>query len=203
MRIKNLTSGAKGYTCNVYLVQGDWSTVDDVNTLIDVGTDDSVITRIKTSLTGIGTKTIQQVLLTHGDYDHVGILSDIKAVFNPIVYAGSNSRQADRKFEDGQSIRVGDKIFTAIYANTHGIDSVCFFCEEEGVIFSGDVPVHMCHEKGSYPDEFLRVLEFLASKAIKEIYPGHGKPILKGAKEIITDSFVKAQKANRDIWREG
>ncbi|NVM22379.1 MAG: MBL fold metallo-hydrolase [Desulfobacterales bacterium] len=198
MRIKNLTSGAKGYTCNVYLVQGDWDSVDDVNTLIDVGTDDSIIPRIKTSLTGIGKKTIDQILLTHGDHDHIGILSDIKAAFSPIVFAGFTSQLADKKFEDGQSIRVGDKIFAAIYAHTHG-NSVCFLCEKEGVIFSGDVPIHMCHEKGSYPDEFLRFLEFLASKDIKKIYPGHGEPILKGAEEMITDSLIKAQIAKRDI----
>lgn len=196
MRIKNLTSGeSKTYTCNVYLVQGDWDSIDDVNTLIDVGTDVLIIPKIKDTLKGIGKKKIDQVLLTHSDFDHVGILSEIKAVFNPIVYAGSTSQQTDKKLEDGRLIRIGDKLFTAIYAYAHGIDSVCFFCEEEGVIFIGDVPVHMCHEKGSYSDNFLGVIEFLASKDIKKIYPGHGEPILKGAKEMIANSLIKAKKA--------
>lgn len=195
MRISSLTSGvSKTYTCNVYLVQGDWDGIHDVNTLIDVGTDPLIMQGIKASLQGIGKKKIDQVLLTHGDFDHVGILPEIKAAFNPVVYAGSTLQQGDRKLEDGQLIKIGDKLFTAIYAHAHGIDSVCFFCEEEGVVFIGDVPVHMCHEKGSYSDNFLGMMEFLACKEIKEIYPGHGEPILKGARERIANSLIRARK---------
>ncbi|MBE9547215.1 MAG: MBL fold metallo-hydrolase [Proteobacteria bacterium] len=197
MRIHNLTFGSKDYSCNVYLVQGDWDTVSDVNTLIDVGTDVAIIPRIKARLSGIGKKKIDQVLLTHGDYDHVQILPDIKAVFNPVVYGSNQLMQVDKALENGQSIRIGDKIFKVVHPDIHGSDSLCFLCQEEAVIFTGDAPIHRCHEKGYYSDKFLNVLEMLTHNNIKEIYPGHGPPVLRDASKMIMDSFIKAKKTKK------
>lgn len=195
MRIQNLTCGSKDYSCNVYLVQGDWDTVSDVNTLIDVGADVSIIPRIKARLSGIGKKRIDQVLLTHGDSDHVQILPDIRAVFNPVVYGSSKLMQVDKALEDGELIKIGDKIFKVVHPDIHGIDSLCFLCQEQGVIFIGDAPIDRCHEKGCYSDKFFKVLEMLTHHNIKEIYPGHGLSILSGANKVIMDSFIRAEKA--------
>ena len=47
MKIINLTSDSDIYTSNVYFLLGDWKAVDDINTLIDVGRDPSIIEKIK------------------------------------------------------------------------------------------------------------------------------------------------------------
>lgn len=203
MRIQNLTCGSKDYSCNVYLVQGDWDTVSDVNTLIDVGADVSIIPRIKARLSGIGKKRIDQVLLTHGDSDHVQVLPDIRAVFNPVVYGSSKLMLVDKTLEDRQLIKIGDKIFKVVHPDIHGIDSLCFLCQEEGVIFIGDAPIHRCHEKGCYSDKFFNVLEMLTHHNIKEIYPGHGLPILSEANKMITDSFARAKRAEKEVTNYG
>jgi len=46
MKITNLTADSKLYTSNVFLVLGEWNTIDDITTLIDVGYDLSIINKI-------------------------------------------------------------------------------------------------------------------------------------------------------------
>jgi len=198
MRIDNLTYESKDYTCNVYLVRGDWNNVGDVNTLIDVGADVAVIPRIKARLAGIGQKKIDQILVTHGDLDHIKILPDIKAVFNPVIYGSNHLTQVDKGLENGQEIKIGNKMFEIVHPDIHGIDSLCFMCREESIIFTGDAPIHRCHQDGDYTDKFLNVLEMLTRQNIEKIYPGHGPPILNNASEIIMASFIKAKEAKRN-----
>ena len=38
-----LNNNGSVYTCNVYLVLGNWSAIEDVNTLVDTGSDGSLI----------------------------------------------------------------------------------------------------------------------------------------------------------------
>ncbi|HIJ58999.1 MAG TPA: hypothetical protein HPP56_00070 [Nitrospirae bacterium] len=63
MRIICLNKSKKIYSANPYLILGDWNTLDDVNTLIDVGTDDTIIEEIEQINTGVGKKRIDQVIL--------------------------------------------------------------------------------------------------------------------------------------------
>lgn len=56
MRILNLTEKSNNYTSNVYMVLGTWNTLEDLTTLIDVGNDSSVISRIENFNTGLGKK---------------------------------------------------------------------------------------------------------------------------------------------------
>ncbi|MBW1739146.1 MAG: MBL fold metallo-hydrolase, partial [Deltaproteobacteria bacterium] len=87
MKIINLTRDSTIYTSNVYFLLGDWKAVDDVNALIDVGRDPSIIRKIQDLDTGVGKKRVQKVVFTHGHYDHVSLLPAIKDEFNPEVYA--------------------------------------------------------------------------------------------------------------------
>ena len=47
MRVIRLPHNLNIYTCNSYLLLGDWNVLGDVNTLIDPGTDGSVINEIE------------------------------------------------------------------------------------------------------------------------------------------------------------
>lgn len=55
MKIANLTLNSGIYTCNSYLVTGDFNSMDDVNTLIDT----KIMDRIWSALTGVGKKIVE------------------------------------------------------------------------------------------------------------------------------------------------
>ncbi|MCK5170477.1 MAG: MBL fold metallo-hydrolase, partial [Bacteroidales bacterium] len=108
------------YTSNVFLVLGAWKTIDDVNTLIDVGRDKSIIRKIENINTGLGKKKIDQVILTHSHSDHAGILPVIKEIFNPKIYAfNSHLKGIDQTLRDGDKLRLGEKQFEVFHITAH------------------------------------------------------------------------------------
>jgi len=72
MKIIPLRTNPNVYCCRVYLVLGDWSTLDDVNTMIDVGTDGYALHHVQEIYTGVGKRAVAQVILTHNHFDHAG-----------------------------------------------------------------------------------------------------------------------------------
>jgi len=193
MKIENLTANSTCYTSNVYLILGDWNSLDDVNTLIDVGRDPSIIRMIKNRWTGVGKKPIDQVILTHCHYDHAGLLSEIRAAFNPMVYAYSSFKEADRYLKGGELVRIADRTFEIIHTPGHSNDSICIYCEQDGVLFSGDTPLNIITVGGSYRDDYVQALAKLAAKNVRAIYSGHDSPITKRARETIWNSLANVR----------
>lgn len=190
MKIFNLTSDSKIYTSNVYLVTGTWNAIDDVNTLIDTGRDPSVIKKINNASTGVGKRRVEQVALTHSHYDHASLLPQIRKIFNPVVYAFSEALEGvDHLLKDGDTLKAGDRIFEVIHTPGHTSDSVCFYCEEDGVLFVGDTPVVIQSAGGSYEEGFVRALERLRRKDIRSIYFGHGEPVSNDCNKRIYNSL--------------
>ena len=72
MKVISLKRHPKAYSCNAYLVLGSWNRLEDMNTLVDVGIDGFVIDEIERISTGCGKKPVEQVVLTHGHFDHAG-----------------------------------------------------------------------------------------------------------------------------------
>ena len=110
MKILNLTANSKNYTCHVYLILGDWNTLDDVNTLIDAGRDPNLIHIIRNISTCVGKKPLEQVILTHSHYDHTGMITEIKKEFNPLLYAYLTYQKADIYLKGGEKIKIADRM---------------------------------------------------------------------------------------------
>lgn len=194
MKIINLTVNSKIYTCYVYLILGDWNSINDVNTLIDAGRDPNLIQAIKNTPTGVGKKPVEQVILTHCHYDHAEMIALIRKEYNPLVYAYPSYQKADRYFEGGEIIKVADRMCEIIYAPGHSNDSICIYCEQDGILFSGDLPLNVRDTSGTYQYDYIQVLETLTTKKINVIYPGHDAPITN-ANEMILNSLNNAKKA--------
>lgn len=196
MRITNLfDQHSKIYSSNVYLIRGDWNAIADVNTLIDVGANPSAIDLIKQTPTGVGKRAIDQVIFTHSHFDHTSLLPAIRQAFNPVVYAHSQFSGADHVLVNNQTLRCGDRDFRVIYTPGHSNDSICLYCEQDSVLFSGDTPLIITSPGGTYSLEFIEVLKYLSRLDIETIYPGHGPVITGNAQNLITTSLENAQKS--------
>ena len=87
MKIHRIKGNGNVYTSNVYYVTGDWKSIGDVNTLIDVGADPSLIAVLDEFSGGVGKKKVEQVILTHCHSDHTAMLSHVKRKYDPVARA--------------------------------------------------------------------------------------------------------------------
>ncbi len=196
MKILNLFSKGTQYTSNVYLVTGTWNALTDVNTLIDTGRDPSIIPRLMAASTGVGKKRVEQVILTHSHYDHVTLLPLICDLFNPVVRAASSFFEGvDVILKGGENVKLGDRDFEIIYTPGHSNDSICLYCRQDGVLFSGDTPLVIRSTDGTYEPEFITALESLCSRDIRSVYFGHGPPLFDRCNEILKESFENVRKS--------
>lgn len=196
MKVHVLNRNSSIYTCRAYLVLGDWNTLEDVNTLVDTGTDDSLLEEIATIYTGVGKKAVQQVVLTHNHFDHTGGLTEVIRRWQPAVLAHSNRPAGTVQLRDGQRLRLGDRQFEVMHVPGHTSDSICLYCEEEGALFSGDTPVRILTPGGVYVRPYAEFLAKLARRHLQVIYPGHSDPVTENVPAMIrhTLSNVKASK---------
>jgi glyoxylase-like metal-dependent hydrolase (beta-lactamase superfamily II) len=178
MRVIPLQPSGDVYTSNVYLVLGSWSRLDCVNTLVDVGRDPAVLQSLEGAPTGVGKNRVEQVVLTHGHYDHCSLLPVILELYRPSVLAFSHCVGGVTDLvADGDRLFLGDRRFTVIHTPGHTEDSICLFGEQEGVLFCGDTPLIINSPGGSYEPGFVRALERLCELDVRSIYFGHGKPL--------------------------
>ena len=200
MKILNLTGDSSVYTSNVYLVTGTWNAIEDVNTLVDVGRDPSVIRKINNASTGVGKHRAEQVVLTHSHYDHASLLPQIREIFNPVVYAFSQSlKGVDQLLKHGDVLKLGDRMFEVIYMPGHSNDSICLYCKKDGVLFAGDSSVVIRSTDGSYEEGFIRALEMLCRRDIRVIYFGHGSPAFNNCNKTIRSSLENVKKAGFQV----
>jgi glyoxylase-like metal-dependent hydrolase (beta-lactamase superfamily II) len=186
MKVICLKSHPTQYSGNSYLLLGTWNTLDDVNTVIDTGSDDFIIKEIETINTGVGKVPVNKVILTHNHFDHMGGAVHLKKKYHCTVCANIFSGDlVDVTLRDNEDIRLADKYFTVIHSPAHSSDSLCLYCKEDRVLFSGDTPLQIMDATGSYTDEFVDTLQRLTRLDISVIYPGHGPPVRERPGEMI------------------
>lgn len=190
MRVSLLKSDPKVYSCNSYLVRGDWNALADVNTLIDVGTDGSIIPEIETISTGVGKRRVEQIIITHEHFDHVGGLKVVKEKYNnPPTYAFNKIKGVDFQLHDGMNIKIGDELFEIIHTPGHSQDSVCIYSPKSKALFAGDTVLFIKSTGGTYSDFYLKMLERFLRLDLKVIYSGHDLPITNNINSMLAFSI--------------
>lgn len=84
-------------------------------------------------------------------------------------------------FKDGEKLRFGNTTFEVIETPGHTPGGVCFYCEEDGVLFSGDSlfrhGIGRCDLPGGIEESLLAALKtrILTLPEKVQVLPGHGE----------------------------
>jgi glyoxylase-like metal-dependent hydrolase (beta-lactamase superfamily II) len=189
MRVKPLDKNLAIYTCNSYLILGEWNRLEDRNTLIDPGTDGSIIEQIDRIPTGCGKRAVEQIILTHNHFDHSAGVPLLKKRYGARVLAFCDGPYVDELICNGQCLRVADGYLDVIHTPEHSSDSICLFHRESGCLYSGDTPLRYRGAEESFSMESLFTLERLAQLDLRLAYTGHSGAQWGGLNEMFRESL--------------
>lgn len=188
MRVIQL-SQAPIYTCRSYLILGEWNVLGDVNTLIDPGTDGSVIDQIEALSTGCGKVPVEQIILTHNHFDHAAGVEVFKKRYGSRVFAWCDGKDVDELLRDGQIIKAGDDQLQVLHTPGHSSDSVCLYNFPNRILFSGDTQLRIRSTEGVFAPEYIETLKRLSTLRIDTVYSGHDEPVVSDAEGIIMETL--------------
>lgn len=184
-----------------------------------LGTDDR--RRVLDALSGLKP---EAVLLTHGHMDHIYGVAELQRLFGVQVYMSPEDVRtmeyydrvnkfglpvADHSFDitpvtDGSIVEAAGLKFKAIGTPGHSPGSVCWLCEEEGIMFTGDTLFAGAIGRtdliyGDYDDEIRSIMEKLVflDGGIR-ILPGHGGISTIGT-ERVSNPFLEPFNEREEI----
>jgi len=160
-----------GAGTNTYLVG-----IDEI-AVIDPGPDDA---SHLDAVTGCGGDRIRWILCTHTHPDHSPGAAALKAATGAEVLAFGNrdGLKVDKRIGQGHRVEATEFRLTAHHTPGHASNHLCFFLEEERMLFSGDHIMEGSTVVISPPDGDMAVyLDSLAKVRqlrLRSIAPGHG-----------------------------
>ena len=142
---------------------------------------------------------VTEIVLTHGHYDHILALKQLKAVTGAPLAVHENGKtflndgihnlchytgiewtpiEADRYLKDGDTVTVGSTQLRVLHTPGHTSDCICLYGDD--ILISGDTLFQMSvgrcdHPTGSLPQEIQSIkskLMVLPDSTV--VYPGHG-----------------------------
>ena len=143
---------------------------------------------------------LKRILLTHGHFDHIGAVDDLKANFKGVqCYAGEKEEEvlengsynlsaswaaalsirADRLLRDKETLTLAGFKIKVIETPGHTKGGVCYYLSEEGVLFSGDTLFRTSVGRTDFPtgsmSQIVRSVQYLTENLPGDtvVYPGH------------------------------
>ncbi|HEV3269227.1 MAG TPA: MBL fold metallo-hydrolase [Candidatus Rhabdochlamydia sp.] len=144
---------------------------------------------------------LEKILLTHSHWDHIADVAHLKNHGDIPVYVHQDDEtnvinpgsdglplfipiqgvRVDHHLKDGEMIKVGNLRIRVIHTPGHTPGGVCFYLEEQKMLFSGDTLFQGAIGRMDLPTacpplkmiESLKRLEALPQETI--VYPGHGE----------------------------
>ena len=157
------------------------------------------------------------VLLTHGHFDHLSAADAVRRRYGIKVYAGNEERsvmnsssynlslpftgegmtlEADEYFKPGEELDFAGFRIGTIPVPGHTIGSVCYYFEEQKVLFSGDTLFAGSVGRSDFPTgnagQLIRAIksELMSLPNDVKVYPGHGESTTIGC-ERVNNPFIQ------------
>ena len=155
---------------------------------------------------------LRLIINTHGHPDHVAgnpylkertgarvLIHELDAdmlIRPPWPWPGQKPMRPDGLLAEGDVVRVGELALRVLHTPGHTRGSICLYCPEEAVLFSGDTlfagSIGRTDLPESSPEDMTRSLARLAQLPDETaIYPGHGLMTTMRA-EKVKNPFLRA-----------
>ena len=150
---------------------------------------------------------IRWIVVTHTHRDHSPLAAALAERTGARLIGGSpphDGRQDDtfrpeHLPRDGERLRFGDIVLTAVHTPGHASNCVCYLLEDERLLFTGDHVLEGVSPVILPPDgdmaAYLASLEKLAAYEFERIAPGHGGVMQRGKRVI---SLLRAHRIARE-----
>lgn len=171
--------------------------------------------RLENFIESNGLKPVK-ILLTHGHFDHIFGIEDTAARWDIGIFLHekdhfqldfSQQWAKDMGFDikrytgritdvaDGETVTFGKSSFRAIWTPGHTEGGLCFYSEENKVLFSGDTLFQGSigrtdHMKGNHQDMMESLGKLKCLPADTDVFAGHGYPTTIG-NELATNPFLQ------------
>ncbi len=167
-------------------------------------------------LTFMGVKPVA-ILLTHGHFDHIMAVNELKAKYDIPVYAHEDEKdvlcqtslnmstmigaryttKADVYLKDDQEMTLAGFFIVVLHTPGHTKGGCCYYLPEEEVLFSGVTLFHGSIGRTDFPTGSYKVLAASIRERIYtlpdwvKVFPGHG-PATTVEEEKHSNMFVRA-----------
>ncbi len=160
---------------------------------------------------------LKAILLTHGHYDHIEAIADIKNKYNVPLYAHEDEQvilkdsyanissmfgekeliiSADKTFKDGDIFTFGNTNLKVIHTPGHTPGGVSYYCEKDKVLFSGDTLFLLSIGRTDFPyGDYEALINSIKNKLFllpedTKVFTGHGD----------STNIGKEKKINPCLW---
>ena len=147
------------------------------------------------------------VVLTHGHFDHIMAVEDLKRTFRAEIYGSAREEElfsesslnlsrdwmgrvvsfhADVTLRDGQEMELLVMKWKALETPGHTAGSMCYYIEKEGILLSGDTLFCESYGRTDLPTgSSVQIADSIRNKLFllpddTMVYPGHGEPTTIG-----------------------
>ena len=204
IKINTVHVGMIGTNC--YIVYKDNTESLREAIIIDPGDDaDKIYDKVEE----LGVKPVA-ILLTHGHFDHILAVNQVASKYNIDIYASEEEKKllGDAmlnlsggyrrdsivkeyiKICDGQELELANIKIKTILTPGHTGGSMCYYIENEDVLFSGDMLFRESVGRTDFPTgSESQIINSLNNKLMKledkvEVYPGHGPATTIGYERV-------------------